>query len=104
MNPEKRSSGSEFYIVQGRSWTPADLKQLQDRMNSDRPDSAAVRYTPDQVETYTTLGGAPHLDGGYTVFGQVVSGMEVLDLITNQPCDGMDRPLADIRVWMRVLQ
>lgn len=104
VNPGKRSSGSEFYIVQGRTWTTPDLQKLQDRMNSDRPDSTAVHYTPDQVETYTTLGGAPHLDGGYTVFGQVVSGTDVLDLIANQPCDGMDRPLADIRVWMRVLQ
>lgn len=104
MNPEKRSSGSQFYIVQGRTWRPSDLEQLEARMNSDRPDSAKVRYTPDQVETYKNLGGAPHLDGGYTVFGQVVAGMDVLDLIANQPCDGMDRPLADIRVWMRVLQ
>ena len=104
VNPEKRSSGSQFYIVQGRTWRPSDLAQLEVQMNSDLPDSAKVHYTPDQVETYKNLGGAPHLDGGYTVFGQVVAGMDVLDLIANQPCDGMDRPLADIRVWMRVLQ
>ena len=104
VNPEKRSSGSQFYIVEGRTWRPSDLEQLEVRMNSDRPDSAKVHYTPDQVETYKTLGGAPHLDGGYTVFGQVVAGMDVLDLIANQPGDGMDRPLADIRVWMRILQ
>lgn len=104
VNPGKRSSGSQFYIVQGRTWSPSDLEQLEARMNSNRPDSTKVHYTPDQVATYKVLGGAPHLDGGYTVFGQVVTGMEVLDLIANQPCDGMDRPLADIRVWMRVLQ
>lgn len=104
VNPEKRSSGSQFYIVQGRTWRPSDLEHLDARMNSDRPDSTKVHYTPDQVETYKNLGGAPHLDGGYTVFGQVVAGMDVLDFIANQPCDGMDRPLADIRVWMRVLQ
>jgi len=104
VDPEKRSSGSQFYIVEGRKWPTADLKKLMARINSDRPDSLAVHYTPDQMETYKTLGGAPHLDGGYTVFGQLVAGMDVLDLIANQPCDGMDRPLADIRVWMRELQ
>ncbi len=104
VNPEKRSSGSQFYIVEGRTWRASDLEQLETRLNSDRPDSPAVHYTPDQVETYKTLGGTPHLDGGYTVFGQVVAGMDALDLIANQPCDGADRPLADIRMWMRELQ
>ena len=104
VDPEKRSSGSQFYIVQGRIWPPSDLEQLENRLNSERPDSLGVHYTPDQVETYNTLGGTPHLDGGYTVFGQVVAGMDVLDLIANQPCDGADRPLADIRMWMRELQ
>lgn len=104
VNPEKRSSGSQFYIVQGRTWRPADLEKLEARVNEGRPDSLAIHYTPDQVQTYWTAGGAPHLDGGYTVFGQVVDGIEVLDLIANQPCDGMDRPLADVRIWMRVIQ
>ncbi len=104
VNPEKRSSGSQFYIVQGRTWRPADLEKLENRVNEGLPDSLAIHYTPDQVQTYWTAGGAPHLDGGYTVFGQVVEGIEVLDLIANQPCDGMDRPLADVRMWMRVLQ
>ncbi|MBZ0205658.1 MAG: peptidylprolyl isomerase [Flavobacteriales bacterium] len=104
VNPEKRSSGSQFYIVQGRTWRPTDLAQLEARINEDRPGSLAMHYTPDQVQTYANLGGAPHLDGGYTIFGQVVSGMEALDLIANQPCDNLDRPLADVRMWMRVLQ
>ncbi len=103
VDPEKRGSGSEFYIVQGRKWRAADLQQLLDRMNADRPDSAKVHYTPDQIKTYEKLGGAPHLDGNYTVFGQVVEGMEVLNTIANQPCDAMDRPLTDVRIWMRVL-
>ncbi len=104
VNPEKRSSGSQFYIVQGRTWQPADLARLEARLNSTRPDSLAVHYTPEQVDTYKSMGGAPHLDGGYTVFGQVVDGMEVLDLIAEQPCDNRDRPLADVRMWMRVIQ
>ena len=103
MNPEKRNNGSQFYIVQGRKWRPADLQQLMDRMNADRPDSAKVHYTPDQIKTYENLGGAPHLDGNYTVFGQVVDGMDVLDRIASLPCDAMDRPLTDVRMWMRIL-
>jgi len=104
INPEKRSSGSQFYIVQGRTWQAADLTRLQARLNSTRPDSLAVLYSPDQVLTYERFGGAPHLDGGYTVFGQLLEGMEVLDRIAEQPCDNRDRPLADVRMWMRVLQ
>jgi peptidyl-prolyl cis-trans isomerase B (cyclophilin B) len=103
MNPEKRNSGSQFYIVQGRKWRPADLQQLMERMNADRPDSAKVHYTPDQIKTYENLGGAPHLDGNYTIFGQVVDGMDVLDRIASLPCDAMDRPLTDVRMWMRIL-
>lgn len=103
VNPTKRGSGSEFYIVQGRKWLPADLRQLVERMNAGRPDSAKVHYTPDQMETYGNLGGAPRLDGNYTVFGQVVSGMDVLDRIASLPCDAMDRPLTDVRIWMRIL-
>lgn len=104
VNPEKRSSGSQFYIVQGRTWRPADLEKLENRVIEGQPDSLKTHYTPAQVQTYWTAGGTPHLDGGYTVFGQVLDGIEVLDLIANQPCDGMDRPLADVRMWMRVLQ
>lgn len=104
VNPEKRGSGSEFYIVQGRKWLPADLQQLMGRMNADRPDSVKVHYTPDQMKTYENLGGAPHLDGNYTVFGQVVGGMDVLDHIADLPSDAMGRPLTDVRMWMRVIK
>lgn len=104
INPEKRSSGSQFYIVQGRPWEPADLANLEARMNRNRPDSAAVRHTAEQVEAYRTLGGSPHLDGNYTVFGRLVEGMDVLDRIAGQPCDGQDRPLTDVRMWVRVIQ
>ncbi len=104
INPEKQSSGSQFYIVQGRTWRPADLKQLTDKKNANRPDSLAVKYTPEQIDTYWKVGGAPHLDGNYTVFGQVLEGMDVLDRIAAQPTGPNDRPVADIRMWMRILQ
>lgn len=104
INPEKASSGSQFYIVQGRSWLPSDLARLEEKKNADRPDSLAWHYTEEQKDTYWKVGGAPHLDGNYTVFGQVLEGLDVLDLIANQPTDGNDRPLTDVRMWVRVIQ
>ncbi len=104
LNPGKRSSGSQFYIVQGRQWAPQDLAGAEARQNSMRPDSMAIHYTPGQVEVYGTEGGTPHLDGNYTVFGQLLEGMDVLDRIASMPCDNQDRPLADVRMWMRVIQ
>lgn len=56
------------------------------------------RYFPEQIKTYTTIGGAPFLDGQYTVFGEVVSGMDVLDRIQNMPTDRNDRPLKDVKI------
>jgi peptidylprolyl isomerase len=57
-----------------------------------------IKYTPKQIEIYTTIGGTPLLDGNYTVFGEVVSGMEVIDQIANMPTDRNDRPLKDIKI------
>ncbi len=62
-----------------------------------------VNYTADQRETYAKEGGAPHLDGGYTVFGEVVEGLEVIDALAALPCDTRDRPLKEVRIFMRVL-
>lgn len=104
INPEKASSGSQFYIVQGRSWQPSDLERMEEKRNAGKPDSLARHYTEAQKEMYRKVGGSPHLDGNYTVFGQVLEGLDVLDLIANQPTDGNDRPLTDVRMWMRVLQ
>ena len=87
-NPEQASSGSQFYLVQGRVFTPEELNMLAQR--------GAVSLSNESVEIYTTLGGSPHLDGAYTVFGEVVEGLEVLDLIASQPCDAYDRPLEDV--------
>lgn len=87
-NPEKASSGSQFYIVQGRVFTP----EMLEMMEKDRP----TAFTAEAIEAYTTVGGTPHLDGSYTVFGEVVEGMEVIDRIANMPCDANDRPIDDI--------
>ena len=63
-----------------------------------------VRLTKQQVETYTTLGGIPHLDGGYTVFGEVLDGFAVIDSIAAQPTGPNDRPLENIRMTIKVIK
>jgi cyclophilin family peptidyl-prolyl cis-trans isomerase len=60
------------------------------------------KLTPKQRELYKTIGGAPHLDGAYTVFGEVISGMEIVDKIASLKCDSNDRPIKDIRLWIKV--
>ena len=89
VNPEKESSGSQFYIVQGRVLTIDELMVMEQR-------NVHTHFTKDEVETYTTIGGAPHLDGGYTVFGEVIEGLDIMDIICNTPTDTYDRPIEDI--------
>ncbi len=90
VNPEMRSSGSQFYIVQGRTWTDAELDAIE-RQNG-------VHYNEVQRQRYKEEGGAPFLDGKYTVFGEVVKGMEVVDRIAAEATDDKNRPLRDIRI------
>jgi cyclophilin family peptidyl-prolyl cis-trans isomerase len=88
VNPEKASSGSQFYLVQGRTFTEEELSLLSQRGIGEISEKAA--------EIYKTLGGTPHLDGSYTVFGEIVEGMDVLDSIATVPTDRYDRPLTDV--------
>lgn len=101
VNPDRRSSGSQFYLVQGRTYAADDLERVAER---NKRFGTPVRYTEQQRRTYATEGGTPHLDGAYTVFGEVVEGLEVLDAICAAPCDGRDRPLQDIRIFARPLE
>lgn len=101
VNPERRSSGSQFYLVQGKTYQQAELDQVMAR--SARY-GTPIAYTEEQKKTYASVGGTPHLDGAYTVFGEVVEGIEVLDAIAAQPCDVRDRPLEDMRMFMRVME
>ncbi len=139
-NPEKRSSGSQFYIVTGRKFNAGQLDQMEKRMDmaqqqeifnrlaSENRDSIMAlrrnrdqaglqqlqeqlvaltqaeaakhpyKYTEQQRQDYINVGGTPHLDGSYTVFGEVVTGMEVVDKIQKAETDGNDRPLNDIKI------
>lgn len=94
VNPEKRSSGSQFYIVQGKRFTDAGLDSLETFRLKGR------KVPPAQREVYKTLGGTPHLDQNYTVFGEVISGLEVVDTIAAEPttADPPDRPVKDVRI------
>lgn len=140
VNPERKSSGSQFYIVTGKKFAPAQLDAMEkkavmqkkqavfDRLSQEYRDSImsmrrnrdyagldALRdklaaetekltandstfYTQEQRDTYVREGGTPHLDGGYTVFGRVLSGMDVVDKIQKVETDGNDRPLEDVRI------
>lgn len=90
VNPKKESSGSQFYIVDGRVFPYEQLEML--RSPNGEP------LTQSQKNIYSSVGGAPHLDGAYTVFGEVVSGMDIVDKIASQPKDQRDRPLTDLSI------
>ncbi len=147
VNPEKKSSGSQFYIVTGKTYTPAQLDQMEQRLkltkqkeifdalaaaqrdtimamrrNRDQAGLQALQeklvtesaeklaadpaagFTPEQREAYATVGGTPHLDGAYTVYGEVLEGMDVVDAIQKVETNGSDRPVSDVRILsMKVL-
>ena len=96
VNPSKASSASQFYIVWGQVYTKEQLEKYKEfykyRMGKE------LVLTPEQEEAYTTVGGTPHLDGEYTVFGEVVCGLDVVERIQGVECDLNDRPLEDVRI------
>ncbi|MDE5676969.1 MAG: peptidylprolyl isomerase [Phocaeicola sp.] len=141
VNPEKASSGCQFYIVTGRKFTEPQLLNMENKINEQHEeaifDSLArqhmkeiykmrkagddagllalqdtleaqareladqeekFRFTPEQMKAYTTIGGAPHLDGAYTVFGEVTEGMEIVSNIEIAKTNRADRPLTNIRI------
>jgi cyclophilin family peptidyl-prolyl cis-trans isomerase len=97
-NPAKASSGCQFYIVQGKKWTDAELDQLEQGRLGGR------KIPVDQRELYKTIGGTPQLDQSYTIFGQVIAGMEVIDKIADLKTDGNDRPLTDVPMKIRLVK
>ena len=95
VNPEKKSSGSQFYIVQGFAVKEQDLDQASQR--------SGIQYTKEQRERYLQEGGYPFLDGDYTVFGQVVEGLDVIDKLSEVQTGQADRPLEDLEMKITVL-
>ncbi|WP_188548355.1 peptidylprolyl isomerase [Hymenobacter qilianensis] len=92
-NPDRRSSSTDFYFVQGEKLTPDQSRQMAGRA-----------LTPEQVRTYASVGGVPALDGKYTVFGEVVEGLEVIDKIAAEPVDPYKWPLKDVPIKVEVAE
>jgi cyclophilin family peptidyl-prolyl cis-trans isomerase len=96
-NSRQRSDGSQFYIVTGRIYSDKELDELEKEID--------YKYTPEQRNTYKTIGGAPHLDGSYTIFGEVTEGLELADRISEVDVDSDFRPKTDLRVKkIRILE
>lgn len=152
VNPTKASSGSQFYIVQGKTYTIEELQQMEQQLNEQRyseyrnkvlmqpqhnhlaqeimeamntqnqqeynrilgqidslvhdafPNIPPFKFTQKQIDIYTTVGGVPHLDGNYTVFGEVVEGLDVIDKIAAVQTDANDRPSKDIKMKATLIE
>lgn len=95
VNPDRSSSSMQFYIVYGRRFDDAMLDKVQQRLDER---GTGVKLTPEVREAYRRYGGTPHLDGQYTVFGEVVEGLDVVRDIQWVATDKADRPIDDVRI------
>jgi peptidylprolyl isomerase/peptidyl-prolyl cis-trans isomerase B (cyclophilin B) len=97
VNPKRASSANQFYIVTGKYFTDHELDRMEQERN--------ITFTPEQRDAYKTSGGTPHLDGSYTVFGEVVKGMKVVNKIELTDTDSSDHPLKSVRIkTMKILK
>ena len=111
-NPKKASSGCQFYIVQGRIFTDQELDALEQRKKQQLEkvgellkNDTTYKFTAQQRADYKTIGGTPHLDAAYTVFGELIEGQEVVTAISKLKTSRNDRPVTDVRiVKARVLE
>ncbi len=95
-NPEKASSGCQFYIVQGQVLSPEQVNMLEMQQG--------VKLSAAQKEAYSTVGGTPQLDRNYTVYGQVIEGLDVIDKIAGVKTRPGDRPVQDVRMTMKMVK
>jgi cyclophilin family peptidyl-prolyl cis-trans isomerase len=95
-NPMKESSGSQFYIVQGKKMSAEQVDYIESQKG--------FRYTPEARKAFIELGGTPFLDREYTVFGHIIKGLEVIDKIAAVQKDGRDRPIKDVKMKIRVIK
>ncbi len=96
INPQKASSSNQFYIVEGRTFTDLEMNRIEEQFH--------IKIPEDHREVYRTIGGAPFLDMNYTVFGEVVSGLDVIDKIAHAPKDKNNRPLQDIKMKITLIK
>lgn len=90
-NPNRESNGSQFYIVLGKVFSDEQLDQMESA-------GSHIKFTSEQRMFYKALGGTPHLDYEYTVFGEVIDGIDVIDAIAAEPTNEIDRPLEDVKI------
>lgn len=100
-NPTRASSGSQFYIVHGKTWTGEELDNIIER--SSHMTIAGFEYTDEQKALYQEVGGTPFLDMNYTVFGHVVEGLNIIDSIANVNTQRGDRPVDDVKFSVSIL-
>lgn len=96
-NPTKASSSTQFYIVQGKIWTDSTLNVTEEKR-------LKFKIPEWQRQVYKTIGGTPHLDRNYTVYGEVVKGLEMVDAIANEPTGKANRPTTDVKMTVSVLK
>lgn len=95
-NPQKRSSSTQFYIVDGRTYSDAQMDKMEEKVH--------IKIPENHRAVYRTIGGDPFLDMNYTVFGEVISGFDVIDKIANAPTDENNRPLKNIRMKITLIK
>jgi peptidyl-prolyl cis-trans isomerase B (cyclophilin B) len=96
VNPKKASSSTQFYIVEGKTFTDDEMDKIEERFK--------IKIPEGHRKVYKTIGGTPFLDMNYTVFGQVIDGLDVIDKIADAAKDDNNRPLSDIKMKVTLLK